>query len=519
MIEDYLINQLEESLNDNDYNLTFKLWSNLGDYQESIRIGNQQVNFVNAIVQALPAILLPIPNVKMVRVTFQITFAINIDMSEKNEDGQYELPIKVRQALQEVAQSQQAIITYAELEETTYQILPLFTLPSSTESVTMTSDDTGEVLPMTMSIEYIITENIANANSYKLKINGHDINFEQLIFTKQRTANQYTYKGNSNTKTNVIQGAVGIDVTMPQFLDESSDLILNDIFSEENNQSYYVEITYPISSGNITKQYIMTSGTGQLTAVKTSNVGINFSLAEKRIETLDDCSWDVIKMISEAGLASKYFSIGDEKHIKLTTKQGELDATVIILGFNSDTQSNGSTAGMTLMLKECLAPKIAMDEANKLTGWGQSTGRKTTRGYISYLPQDLQNAIKTVNKTYSYLEEISTGNYATKYTTVQDNLFLLSDTEIVGEITPNDPMPEGKQYELFEQLGITDDNNIDELSKIVLPATTGQPPYYWWTRTIGNANNWKYINPSGSFAVNETTQSSNYGFVSFAFCI
>lgn len=287
MIEDYLIKQLEESLNDNNDNLTFKLWDNLGDYQDAIRLENQQLNYINGVVQILPATLLPIPNVNMVRLNFQITFAISIDLSDKNEDGQYNLPIKVRNVLQVIAQKQQANAVYEEIDGTTYQILPLFTLPSNTDSVTMTSSDTGEILPMFMSIEYIVTENVANANSYKLTINGKDINFEQLIFTKQRTANQYTYKGDSNTKTKIIQGAIGIDIILPQFLDEQSDIIIEDILGEDNNILYNVELSYPTSSGIKTKNMVMTSGNGQLTAVRTSNVGINFSLVEAKQEVED----------------------------------------------------------------------------------------------------------------------------------------------------------------------------------------------------------------------------------------
>lgn len=281
MINETLIKRIQEGLNALNTGYNFKIFTALGDYQDAYRVGNKKINTLNGVARFLPATLLPIPSVKMYRQVAEIEFAVDVDTADIDNDGNYKTIKTLVEALTEYSTNNQAIPYYEEIDGVKTQILPMFTLPTN-DIVVMESSNCGEVVPISFSVEFIITENIANANSYGLTINGKDINFEQMVITKQRTANQYAYKGSGNTKGKVIQGSIGIDVVMPQFLDEQTDLIISDIVGDTNNTIWTVALTTPTSTGNVTKTYKMTSGNGNITAVKTSNVGINFSLFEIR---------------------------------------------------------------------------------------------------------------------------------------------------------------------------------------------------------------------------------------------
>lgn len=68
--------------------------------------------------------------------------------------------------------------------------------------------------------------------------------------------------------------------------------------------------------------------------------------------SFEKASWSDIAALSESGSADKYFSVGDEKTISLTT--GE-QVTLVILGFDHDDLTGGGKAGMTIGMKNLLA--------------------------------------------------------------------------------------------------------------------------------------------------------------------
>lgn len=279
MINELLIKKIQNGLNALDTGYNFKIFTVLGDYEEAYRIGNKEINTINGVARFLPATLLPIPNIKMYRQVAEIEFAVEVDTADIEQNGNYKPINAIIEALTTYATNNQALPYYEGIDGVETQILPMFTLPSN-DIVVMESSNGGEIIPISFSVEFIITENIANANSYKLLIDNKEINFEQLVITKQRTANQYAYKGSGNAKGKIIQGAIGLDVVMPQILDEQTDKIVNDILGDENNTIYEVTLIHPLSTGKSSKTYKMTHGNGNITAIRTSNVGLNFSLME-----------------------------------------------------------------------------------------------------------------------------------------------------------------------------------------------------------------------------------------------
>ena len=216
-------------------------------------------------------------------------------------------------------------------------------------------------------------------------------------------------------------------------------------------------------------------------------------------------SWRQIAVLSESGSASKYFSVGDEKTIELTT--GE-QVTLVILGFNHDDLSDGSgKAGMTIGMKNLLADTYKMNATDTNRGsWDESEMRTSTMAtLLSQLPSDLQGVIKQVNK------KATAGAKSTSITTSVDKLWLLAKVEVDGT-TETGYADEGAQYEYWK----TFKDDADRVKYL--------------SNGIGDVKDWflrspELYNTFGFKAVDKSGNPDKYAFassklgVSFGFCV
>lgn len=217
-------------------------------------------------------------------------------------------------------------------------------------------------------------------------------------------------------------------------------------------------------------------------------------------------SWGQIAALSEGGSASKYFSVGDEKTIELTT--GE-EITLVILGFNHDDLASGGKAGITIGMKNLLATRYAMNSSDtNAGGWDQSKMRtETMQTLLAQLPSDLRNSIKQVNK------KATAGGASTTITTSSDKLFLFSEVEIDGTTTAG-YADEGEQYEYWKTIkdGTVAADRIKYLSN------GGGSANNWWLRSpnVSYSSPFRFISSTG--VASHYSASVAYG-VSFGFCV
>ena len=222
--------------------------------------------------------------------------------------------------------------------------------------------------------------------------------------------------------------------------------------------------------------------------------------------TFAESDWATIAEESEKGNAQKYFAVGDEKTIELTT--GE-EITLVILGFNHDDLTGGGKAGITIGMKELLATRYRMNASStNAGGWDESEMRTTTmQTLLGQLPSDLQAAIKSVNK------KATSGGASTTIKTSSDKLFLFSEVEIDGT-TSSGYASEGEQYEYWKTVkdGTVAADRVKKLSN------GGGSANSWWLRSplVSSSHSFRYITSTGS--VNYTNANGTYG-VSFGFCV
>lgn len=222
--------------------------------------------------------------------------------------------------------------------------------------------------------------------------------------------------------------------------------------------------------------------------------------------SFEKASWSDIAALSESGSADKYFSVGDEKTISLTT--GE-QVTLVILGFDHDDLTGGGKAGMTIGMKNLLATTYRMNAtATNEGGWDESEMRTSTMAtLLSQLPSDLQGVIKQVNK------KATAGGASTSITTSADKLWLLAEVEVDGT-TSAGYADEGEQYEYWKTVkdGTVAADRIKYLSNGSGSATN------WWLRSplVSTSTYFRSFNSTGS--VNYSYASTTRG-VSFGFCV
>lgn len=222
--------------------------------------------------------------------------------------------------------------------------------------------------------------------------------------------------------------------------------------------------------------------------------------------SFEKASWSDIAALSESGSADKYFSVGDEKTISLTT--GE-QVTLVILGFDHDDLTGGGKAGMTIGMKNLLATTYRMNAtATNEGGWDESEMRTSTMAtLLSQLPSDLQGVIKQVNK------KATAGGASTSITTSADKLWLLAEVEVDGT-TSAGYADEGEQYEYWK----TVKDGTVAADRIKYLSNGSGSAIGWWLRSpsVSDSTYFRAFASSGGVGINSANGARG---VSFGFCV
>ena len=212
---------------------------------------------------------------------------------------------------------------------------------------------------------------------------------------------------------------------------------------------------------------------------------------------LNDFTWAQIDYISENGLMSDYFNIGDTKNVTI----GSATYVVEIVGFSHDDRADGcGKVGLSFGLKDCLNTAYQMNSSNSNSGgWGGCALRATLRGDIwNQLPSDLRDVIKEVTK------KTSAGGASGIINSISDTLFLFAEKEIFGS-KQYSVDGEGTQYARFT----ASNTRIKKLNGSAM---------YWWLRSpySSGTNGFCAVNASGAANLNLANYSNG---VCFGFCI
>ena len=178
---------------------------------------------------------------------------------------------------------------------------------------------------------------------------------------------------------------------------------------------------------------------------------------------LNDMSWADIRRISDAGLASSYFNVGDRKAVTLNGTVGNLSLSNVttyafIIGFDHNSSVEGSGRIHFQLAKTALSGGadiafcdssynssvsatgyFSMNSSNTNSGgWASSQMRTNICGtslssysgtIIAVIPSALRAVLKPVTK---YTDNTGNSTAASSVTATTDYFFLLSEYEVFG---------------------------------------------------------------------------------------
>lgn len=216
---------------------------------------------------------------------------------------------------------------------------------------------------------------------------------------------------------------------------------------------------------------------------------------------LAENTWEEIAAASAAGMASRYWQVGDEKVLSL----GSLgEATLQIYDFQHDDLADGSgKAGITFGLKNLLqfGEYMEIEGTNVGSFAGSCLFEQLESKIWNALPAELRPLIRTVKK------KTSSGGGSRAIRTDNMSLFLFSQVECSGSSTLA-AAGEGYRYPIF----------TDNASRIKSMRNGMGSAATWWTRspTAASTTDYVYVDAGGGFGT--TGADSSLG-ICFGFCL
>lgn len=270
--------------------------------------------------------------------------------------------------------------------------------------------------------------------------------------------------------------------------------------------TYDTGATKEVTGFTFSPQTFSSAGTKTVTIAYTEN-GVTktttLSVTVVQVGNFATSTWAEIKAAVQAGIngldLSSVWNIGDTKSVTLTTNEViELQ----IAGFNHDTYSDGVTAPVTLVMKDCLSSTELMNSANNNAGGYPSSAMKTwvENNIYDKLPSDLKAIVAPVKKkcytTYNQASSLSEANY---------NVWLLAEAEVFDSVSYTVGNGEGTKYPIFT-------DNASRIKKVNGSAN------FWWLRSANSSYSTSFVFVSSDGGVGYISASRSYG-VAVGLCI
>lgn len=248
---------------------------------------------------------------------------------------------------------------------------------------------------------------------------------------------------------------------------------------------------------------------------------------------LNDISWADIKRISDAGLASNYFAVGDRKAVALSGTVGNLSLSgtyyCYIIGINHNSAKEGAnrihfqfgktaaSGGTDICFvdsgynsNKTSGSWFNMNNSQSNSGGWNSSRMRTVicPAFKSAMPSDLQAVLKTVTK---YSDNTGGGSNTASYVTATtDDIFLLAEWEVFGARSYANSAEQNYQA----QYAYYSAGN----SKVRYRHSSTGSTALWWLRSVGAVGSNFFCAVDASGSADGGIARTSYGFAP-AFCV
>lgn len=294
-----ITNRIETQLNAMS-NKEFKLFTDIGEFKHYYKADNSNnvTKYINGIVETLTPSILPIKNLEVVTQSIRITFALDIALMNKDENGEFIEVQQVRSILTNYIKNNNGIPYTLEEDTKTFEITPTFN--GVTVGIASQLSPIGNVLPMYFDFSCLFIESGVNTNSINFIVNGENMYYQEYSATRTRTAETNMLANKQNQKTIVQANGLSLNLKMPLLDTAQSKLNENDVWNGTQNEAICVERHRP----NAIKPYdayIMIYGNNNETGSMGQNVGQVIDLVEGQQKLLTyGANWSQLTITTTA---------------------------------------------------------------------------------------------------------------------------------------------------------------------------------------------------------------------------
>ena len=265
----------------------FKIFCDLGDYQNAVRTGNTVTRFRNGVLEMSSNDITPIKNWISAVTSCTLSIVIDVDLKEQNaESGGYYEVEETREALNKlVALKNGQTETFIDVEENgsqvTYEVTSYF--GSAVVGAVEQASPIGKMVEITLDCFFTYVQNGMNSNDTSISIDSEEIAFVSGEITRVKTAQATQYADDKHINTTNQQNGISIDLRLPYFDSPSGNAIWDDILAcEEQNKGHLVTI----SNKNGKRQYFMIFGQNGATLQASKNITLGINLVEGKPELM-----------------------------------------------------------------------------------------------------------------------------------------------------------------------------------------------------------------------------------------
>lgn len=284
----------------------FKIFCDLGDYQNAVRTGNTVSRFKNGVLEMSSNDITPIKNWISAVTSCTLSIVIDVDLKEQNaESGGYYEVEETREALNKlVALKNGQTETFIDVEENdsqvTYEVTSYF--GSAVVGAVEQASPIGKMVEITLDCFFTYVQNGMNSNDTSISIDSEEIAFVSGEITRVKTAQANQYADDKHINTTNQQNGISIDLRLPYFDSPSGNAIWDDILAcEEQNKGHLVTI----SNKNGKRQYFMIFGQNGATLQASKNITLGINLVEGKPELMPNIGAPMIFEVNAPSNAAR----------------------------------------------------------------------------------------------------------------------------------------------------------------------------------------------------------------------
>lgn len=249
-------------------------------------------------------------------------------------------------------------------------------------------------------------------------------------------------------------------------------------------RNQFSQVTNTVDSGTDGDSFLSAEEKAMKTV--TNKDAKDWTLEEQKVAATDIAKNGTSSVVYAKAKAA--MDAGTNWSVKLTNG---LTMTYRIVGINHDDLADGSgKAGLTFEATNTALTYQKMNATDtNVGGWEKSElrGRLNTGHLWALLPTEIQSKVKAVTK----MTDNKDGGSASVPSAMTDKVFLLSTTEVYGDLESD-----GVQYEYYKSKGVTESNYSGALSS-----------HGHWTCSArpSASSGFRYVNGNGSWNSDSAT--------------